>query len=221
MRLGTRIAGFLLILVAALGLPATPATATAPAEEAQFVALVNAERAANGLRPLTVNPELTAIARAWAQHMADTQTLAHNPGFSGQVTQNWHMLGENVGVGPTVELVQTAFVNSPDHYHNIVNADFAEIGVGVAYGANGALYTAHQFMLRFPDEPVAAPAPAPAPAAAAAAAAATTVEPTSAPAPAPAEPVSAPASPEVEPADAPAPAALGGVLDGLRKLDAA
>ena len=220
MRTRPRVAAFLLVVLSALALPALPASATAPAEEAQFVNSVNAVRAANGLPPLTVNSELTAIARAWAQRMADSMTLAHNPNYQYQVTQNWHMLGENVGVGPQVALVHDAFVASPDHYHNIVNPSFTEIGVGVAYGANGALYTAHQFMVRYPDQapapvvveatPTPAPAPDPAPEPAAAPKAAPELE------PAPA------ASPAPEPAPAPVtPVALGGVLDGLRRLDAA
>ena len=219
MRLRAGIAAFLVIVLAAIALPASPASATAPAEEAQFVAAINAVRAANGLQPLTVNNELTQIARAWAQQMADSQTLAHNPNFQYQVTQNWRMLGENVGVGMTVDLVQDAFVASPDHFHNIVNAEYAEIGVGVAYGANGALYTAHQFMVRFPDEPSVAPAPDPAPVAAVASTPAPS-QPAATAAAVVAEP--APAAPAPAPAPAPvAPVALDGVLDGLRRLDAA
>lgn len=213
------------IAVAALVLPGRPAGAEPTAAEQAFVVAINGLRADRDLAPLRVDAELSAIARRWAGQMANAGGISHNAGFSGQVTANWHKLGENVGRGPDVEDLMRAFVESPSHYANLVDADFAELGVGVIE-RDGELWTAHQFMVVF-DEPAPAPAPAlvrtpasPAaqpPAAPAAPPALPTAAPSAAPSAAP--PGASPARPTTAPsADV---EAIAGVLAQLRQLDAA
>ncbi|HEX2850031.1 MAG TPA: CAP domain-containing protein [Acidimicrobiales bacterium] len=178
--------------------PPDPATA-----EARFVQKINDLRAGKGLRPLEVHPELVTVARAWAAKMAAADRISHNPNLTTEVTADWQKLGENVGVGMTVDALHDAFVASPAHYRNLVDADFAYIGVGVVIGRDGAIFTAHEFMqLRPAARPrVSGPAPAAAPAAAPAEAAA--------PAPPP---------PPVRPRPAPSPRMVL-VLEQLRALD--
>lgn len=197
------------VVIALLGLlvPAAPAAADASAEQA-FVASINRLRAERGLRPLQVDAELTAIARRWAGRMAAAGAISHNGGFSAAVTANWAKLGENVGRGPDVDDLMRAFVASPTHLANLVDAEFASVGVGVVE-RNGELWTAHQFMTTF-DEPAPAPPPPP---------------PT--PAPAPAAAPAAPTSPlpVAVPAAVAAPgdvatSAIPVVLTSLRLLDA-
>ncbi|RMH76738.1 MAG: CAP domain-containing protein, partial [Actinomyces sp.] len=128
--------------------------AAAPADdEAAFVAALNQVRAGVGLPPLQVDPELTALARQWAQTMADAGHIFHASSLSAGVTTPWLKLGENVGVGANVEVLVDAFVASPGHYANIVDPAYTRIGVGVVY-AGSALYTAHRFM-----QPAGAPPP--------------------------------------------------------------
>lgn len=145
-----------------LGLGTSPAGAAEPALESQFVAQVNAVRAQAGLPPLQVHGQLTSVARAWADHQASASAISHNPNLAGQVAGGWSLVGENVGTGPEVGGIMTAFVNSPSHYRNIVEPRFDYIGVGVTWGTDGRMYTTHVFM-----DLEAAPAPAPAPAPAA------------------------------------------------------
>lgn len=133
------------------------ADAAEPGLEAQYVAGLNAVRADAGLPPLAVDGELTAVARAWADQMASENRIWHNPNVGGQVSAPWLKLGENVGTGVEVGAVMDAFVNSPAHYRNIVDADFDYVGVGVTYGSDGRMYTAHVFM----DLDGGAPAPTP------------------------------------------------------------
>lgn len=174
-------------LLALLGLVAAPAHASADnpaADEAQFVALLNQTRAKGGLAPLTVDPELTALARQWAQHQADDGHISHANPISAGVTADWLKLGENVGTGGNVTAVMNAFIASPGHYANIMDPEFTKVGVGVVWVGN-ALYTTHRFMKL---APVATPDPTPAPAEDAAPAPA---EPDPAPAPEPAPPVAA------------------------------
>ena len=145
-------------LVAPLAV-APAAHADVASDEAAFVAKINQLRASVGVGQLTVDGNLTSIARTWAQSMANAGTISHNPNLAGLVTSNWSLLGENVGVGPTVDGLFTAFVNSPHHYANLVDPRFTHVGVGVVWSGN-TMYTSHEFMtLR--GTPAPAPARAP------------------------------------------------------------
>jgi Cysteine-rich secretory protein family len=156
------------VLVAALFALANPAPASAAdsSAESQFVAKINAIRASHGLSPLAVYSEVTGVARQWTDQMVANGGISHNPNLANDVTANWTKLGENVGVGSSVDSLMTAFVNSPAHYKNIVDPDYNYIGVGVSYGSDGRMYTTHDFMALDngsspPPPPVQAPAPAP------------------------------------------------------------
>ena len=136
------------IIAAALpfAAPAVADRANPAADEQAFVAKINQLRAEHGLRPLSVNGELTTIGRRWAGKMAAAGQISHNKNFPNEVTQDWEKLGENVGVGSNVDELHAAFVKSPAHFRNLVDKDFTHIGVGVVYADDGSLYTSHQFM---------------------------------------------------------------------------
>ncbi len=129
--------------------------------EARFVAGINAERSAQGLTPLTADPQLTDVARGWSAQMAADNRLSHNPNLSTQVTGNWRKLGENVGVGTSVDQIAAAFMASPAHRANILDPAFRLVGLGVEAAADGTLWVTEVF-----EQPAqeATPAPAPAPA---------------------------------------------------------
>ena len=46
----------------------------------------------------------------------------------------WDVLGENVGVGGTVESLHDAFMASPPHRHNVLYRQYRRVGVGVGRG---------------------------------------------------------------------------------------
>lgn len=183
---------------------AEPATAADAGVEAEFVAELNRVRADAGLHPLAVDGELVAVSRRWSDVMAGEGRIWHNPNLGDEVTAPWVLVGENVGVGYDVPTLVQAFVDSPAHYRNIVDARFDWIGVGVTWAPDGRLFTTHVFM-DLGDDDGSAPPPAPAPAAAHAA---------SAPAPAPA---AAPQPPPPPPAAA-APERVEAVLAAVRTL---
>jgi Cysteine-rich secretory protein family len=112
--------------------------------EAQFVAKMNAARQAGGLTPYSVASDLTAVARNHSAQMASQQSLYHNPGLTTQV-QNWQAVGENVGEGPSVSDIHTAFMNSPEHRANILDHDFTQVGVGVSVDKNGIIWVTEDF----------------------------------------------------------------------------
>ena len=140
----------LVVVLTALAAPwAARGASAAPdpsAAEADFVSRINALRRSKGLGELAVDGELVAFARRWAAKMAADDRISHNPNLRRDAPGDWEKLGENVGVGMTVERLHNAFVASPSHYRNLVDRDFTRIGVGVVVGRDGALFTAHEFM---------------------------------------------------------------------------
>jgi uncharacterized protein YkwD len=136
--------GAVAALVAIGLIPTTAAWADRDSDETSFVTQINALRTANGLAALRVDAGLTAKARAWAQTMADKNTIWHSQ-LSDGITADWHRLGENVGMGGTVDSLHVAFVNSPHHYENLVDPAFDSIGVGVVRTGN-IVFVAEEFM---------------------------------------------------------------------------
>ncbi|MBA2280075.1 MAG: CAP domain-containing protein, partial [Acidimicrobiia bacterium] len=126
--------------------PAGAAPADDPGLEADFVAGINAVRSRSGLPGLEVHPELTVVAEGWSAAMAGQNGISHNPNVGGQVSAPWVLIGENVGAGYDVPTLMQAFVDSASHLHNLVEPDYDWVGVGVTWGSDGRLYTAHVFM---------------------------------------------------------------------------
>jgi len=137
----------------------TAALASNSSMEAQFVSKMNAARQANGLRPYTVSSDLTSIARQHSDQMASQGKLYHNGSLTSQV-QNWQAVGENVGDGPTVSDIHTAFMNSPEHRANILDHDYTQVGIGVTVDSHGQIWVTEDFRQPM-GSTSSAPAPAP------------------------------------------------------------
>jgi uncharacterized protein YkwD len=131
----------------------------APSESSQFVASINELRASKGLGPLTVDGNLSSIAQDWAVTMGSQDTIFHRSNLADGVTIDWTRLGENVGMGPTVDDLMNAFINSPHHYENLVDPRFNRIGVGTVRNPDGMMYTAHEFAAVNSSTPAPTPAP--------------------------------------------------------------
>ena len=144
---------------------ATPAFASPSGD---LGAATNSARAAAGLPALQIDGQLSAVAQAWAQQLAASNTLSHNGALRSQVS-NWTYLGENVGFAGDVPTVQQAFMNSPEHRSNILNPHYTLMGVGSAtsiYPSCGCqvLWVVVDFKRpATAPAPVNAPAPKPAP----------------------------------------------------------
>jgi hypothetical protein len=153
-----------ILLVSGL-VASAPADAGSVDDERLFVQLINQTRASAGLPALTVHPELTAQARAWAASMAASDNLAHASNLSSGISAPWTVLGENVGVHGVEDVRQlhAAFVSSPGHYQNLVDPRFRYVGVGVVVTENGKLWTTHRFMATAEPAPSTAPPATPPP----------------------------------------------------------
>lgn len=102
----------------------------------------NANRAADNLAPLLVNPLLVAAAQLKANDMATNGYFAHT---SPQGLSPWYWLeksgyqfdyaGENLAVNFFDSAdVTNAWMNSPAHRENILNSHFSDIGIAAARG---------------------------------------------------------------------------------------
>lgn len=110
--------------------------------------IVNDVRTKAGLRRVRFDERLRAAARSHSEDMARRGFCAHvNP---DGVTPAQRMSaagcpnpgGENVAYGQAQpHAVMTAWMNSPGHRANILNPDFATLGVGVALGKGGPYWT--------------------------------------------------------------------------------
>lgn len=127
------LATLLVALVVGVGtLPPAPADAAdwAVDLERDFHALVNVERAKEGLGALTLRTDIRTVARRHSQTMAGEWDLFHNPDFSSQIT-GWQRVAENVGFGPSVDSIHGALMNSEGHRRNILDDRVTEVGIGV------------------------------------------------------------------------------------------
>ena len=124
----------LLVAVAAALVMLAPSPAEAQSStrdlERDFHALVNVERAKEGLGALQSRSDIVSVARGHSQTMADQWRLHHNPSFSSQIT-GWQRVSENVGYGPSAERIHQALMNSDGHRRNILDDSVTEIGIGV------------------------------------------------------------------------------------------
>lgn len=109
---------------------------------AVIVSETNEERRDDALPPLVRNPILDAAATMKAEHMAANQYFAH---FSPDGISPWYWFeqsgysfvhaGENLAIYFTDSSeVVDAWMNSPTHRANILDAQYREIGLGVAEG---------------------------------------------------------------------------------------
>ncbi len=131
-----------------------PPTSTPPvgpgpfaADEAEVVKLVNAERAAAGCGPMTVDSRLTQAARLHSQDMAAKGYFSHTSQdaarteFGARITRAGYRFGraaENIAKGQrTPADVMRSWMGSTGHRANILNCDLRHIGVGVAADASG------------------------------------------------------------------------------------
>lgn len=115
--------------------------------ELEVVRLVNVRRSSAGLSPLKSDPELSRIARLKSQDMRDNKYFSHTSMTYGSPFQMmkdfgiaYRTAGENIAMGQrTPSEVVNAWMNSPGHRANILNASFTKIGVG--YVSNGNYWT--------------------------------------------------------------------------------
>ena len=115
--------------------------------------LLNQDRAANGLSPLALDPELSRIARIKSCDMRDNRYFAHESPTYGRAADmlrrfgyRFSAAGENIAHHATVEKAQAAFMSSQGHRRNILSANWEKVGIGVCYDRSGYIYATQLFV---------------------------------------------------------------------------
>lgn len=129
----------------------------------QVVELTNQKRAEQGLPPLTINDRLNEAAQRKAGDMfafnywAHTSPSGRDPwAFFREVGYRYLYAGENLARDfMNSESVVEAWVNSPTHRDNILNASYQEIGLAVVDGTLNGIETT--LVVQFFGTPTPAP----------------------------------------------------------------
>src|SRR3989344_2341750 len=107
-----------------------------------LVDLANADRGANQLASLSINPLLEEVARLKVEDMVSKGYFAHT---SPEGITPWYWFsrakytfayaGENLAMNfDDSSAVKTAWLNSPSHRANILNGNFTEVGIAATKG---------------------------------------------------------------------------------------
>ena len=112
--------------------------------EREVVRLVNKIRVKNGLGELTIDPQLSRVARLKSQDMHDQGYFGHNSPTYGSPFDmmksfgiSYRTAGENIAMGyRSPQSVVDGWMNSAGHRKNILNGSFTKIGMGYVAGGN-------------------------------------------------------------------------------------
>lgn len=123
-----------------------------PELEARLLAMVNAERAKQGLRPMRADPELTEVARAHSRDMFVRGYFSHvspeGQDLSSRLRQaklGYLAAGENLALAPTLAGAHQGLMNSPGHRANILRPQFGRAGIAVLDGGIHGLMVTENF----------------------------------------------------------------------------
>ncbi|MDD5926672.1 MAG: CAP domain-containing protein [Firmicutes bacterium] len=126
----------------------TGTVSTVNSMEKQVASLTNSERKAKGLSALTLDSQLSKLARIKAEDMAKKGYFSHTSPTYGSAFDmmnkygvSYRTAGENIAKGQkTAESVMNGWMNSSGHRANILSSAYTNIGVGYAKDSRGNTY---------------------------------------------------------------------------------
>jgi uncharacterized YkwD family protein len=117
--------------------------------------LVNKARADAGVGALAFDTTLQKVARLKAQDMVANNYFSHQSPTYGspfdmmrQFGVSFKTAGENIAGNQTVEKAFVAWMNSPGHKQNILNAGFNYTGIGIVSSPTYGYIFVQQFIGR-------------------------------------------------------------------------
>jgi uncharacterized protein YkwD len=120
--------------------------------EKKMIDMVNEERRKRGLKILTPDPELTAVARAHSKDMFIRGYFSHytpegKDSFDRMRGAGIKFLqaGENLALAQTLSIAHQGLMNSPGHRENILRPVFGRVGIGVYDGGIHGLMISQEF----------------------------------------------------------------------------
>jgi len=133
---------------------ATPRAAKSAARtdgpEQAMLAMVNEDRAANGLAALVWDDTLAAGARTHSRDMAENNFFSHISPTYGSFATRFRAAGISVGGGEniahyaSIEKAEAAFLSSEGHRANLLSKTYKRIGIGIVE-SHGAYYITQWF----------------------------------------------------------------------------
>lgn len=128
-------------------------TLSSTAQEQKLLNLLNEDRTRNGLSALSMDSELSALARAKSQDMLENGYFAHESPTLGNAAAmldnsgyDYQGVGENIAHHASVEKADAAFLSSPGHRANMMGSQWEKVGIGVAEDENGFVYVTELFV---------------------------------------------------------------------------
>lgn len=115
---------------------------------------MNQERATAGVAPVVPSTALEDQAEEYACEMISQNFFAHENPVTGSTLKDraaefnyqYLVIGENLAAGQqSPQEVMTAWMNSPGHRANILDARFTELGVSVRIGGQYGVYWVQEF----------------------------------------------------------------------------
>ena len=145
---GISFGGFCKIFSLNCGQSVTETVSSVNSMEKQVASLTNSERKAAGLGSLTLNSQLSKLARMKAEDMAKKGYFSHTSPTYGSAFDmmkkygvSYRTAGENIAKGQkTPEAVMNGWMNSSGHRANILSSAYTHIGVGYAKDSKGNTY---------------------------------------------------------------------------------
>jgi uncharacterized protein YkwD len=132
--------------------------------ERDLLAAINRERASRNLPPLRLSDDIARLARAHSAEMAGRGTLSHlsaeGKSFSQRLAEAgiaFAANGENVARSETyvADFIHRSFMESPGHRENVLDAEFDEVGIGIARGARNDYFITEDFIRGLAQKPAA------------------------------------------------------------------
>ena len=121
--------------------------AAANSSERELRTYINEARDKRGARDLGMRKFLVRAARRHSRQMAGTGQLVHSTDLASYAgSRRWSIIGENIGYGPSVDVLHDAFMDSPPHRKNQLNRRFHHVGVGMAVGDDGRIWVTVLFL---------------------------------------------------------------------------
>ena len=113
------------------------------AEARQLMQTTNEDRAQHGLGPLRWDPALARAAQAHADQMVRHGELSHQYAGEPDLTTraghdgaHFSTVAENIAVAPNPQTVESEWMHSPPHRHNILDPRLTTVGIGLVRQGN-------------------------------------------------------------------------------------
>ena len=131
----------------AIALAAAAGTTEAATAACQAVFnLMNQQRAAQGLPLLTWSDKLTAAARVRASEITTSFSHTRPGGAAFWTVDSSVQYGENLAkLYQSADSVYAAWMNSPTHAANMMDAGYKTVGIAICQTADGSWYWAQEF----------------------------------------------------------------------------